>query len=185
MSDKIIACICEGSAEQAIMDILIENDAIIFKKEELLNENIIRTRCASDFETNYLRKNFKCKITVYRILDSRNERFKLSSYYKDKVEVINVITAPEIEMLIIHNEKKYKNFNNSRKKPSDFCKQDLRMKDVKSYKFVREYFSDLKVLVSAIKTYHEKANIHKGEKTLYDLLDKDNDDVKKYLLEND
>ena len=103
------------------------------------------------FEEKYLRKGFKDKISVIRILDSRGENFKLSKAYAGKVDVINVVTAPEIEMLIIHNENKYKEYKKSRKKPSDFCKEDLRMADVKSYRFVKSYFADPMVLVAAIK----------------------------------
>ena len=44
-----------------------------------------------------MRKEFEGKITVYRILDSRREKFNLSKAYEDKVDVKNVITAPEIE----------------------------------------------------------------------------------------
>lgn len=170
MNDKIVACICEGSAEHAIMDLLLENNAIQFQKENLLDEKIIRTRSGSEFEKNYLRKNFESKITVYRILDSRSEKFKLSKLYKDKVEVINVITAPEIEMLIIHNENQYDHFKKSGKKPSDYCKQDLKISDIKSYKFVKKYFSDINILISSICTYRQKAKIPNGEFTLYDLL---------------
>lgn len=170
MDDNIIACICEGGAEQAIMDILLENNAIIFEKEQLLDEKVIRTRSAQKFEQDYLRKTFNEKITVYRILDSRREKFKLSKLYENKVEVINVITAPEIEMLIIHNEDKYNDYNKTKKKPSDYCKQNLKYSDVKSYKFVEEYFSNIKTLISAIKTYRQKADVKKGETTLYDLL---------------
>ena len=35
---KYKACICEGSAESAIMDILLDNDLLIFTREELLEE---------------------------------------------------------------------------------------------------------------------------------------------------
>ena len=56
---------------------------------------------------HYLRKGFPDKISVIRILDSRRQNFKLSKAYEHKVDVINVITAPEIEMLIIFNENKY------------------------------------------------------------------------------
>ena len=59
----------------------------------------------------------------YGFLDSRREDFHLSKAYEHKVDVINVITAPEIEMLIIHNEKAYDRFKNREKKPSEFCKQ--------------------------------------------------------------
>ena len=132
---KYKACICEGSAENAIME-----------------------------------KGFMDKISVIRILDSRRENFKISKAYEHKVDVINVITAPEIEMLIIFNEDKYKEFKKSGKKPSVFCKEDLKMTGVKAYSFVKEYFADPNVLVAAIKKYHEMSKIRKGEYTLLDLL---------------
>ena len=94
----------------------------------------------------------------------------LSKVYEQKVDVINVITAPEIEMLIIFNEDKYKEFKNSGKKPSDFCNEDLKMTSVKSYRFVKDYFSDPDILLTSIKKYHEISKIRKGEYTLLDLL---------------
>lgn len=110
------------------------------------------------------------KISVIRILDSRRENFKLSKAYEQKVDVINVITAPEIEMLIIFNEDKYKEFKKSGKKPSDLCKEDLKMTSVKSYRFVKDYFSDPDILLTSIKKYHEISKIRKDEYTLLDLL---------------
>ena len=44
------------------------------------------------------------------------------------------------------------------------------MTDVKSYEFVKTYFSDPAVLVAAIKKYHEMSKIRNGEYTLLDLL---------------
>ena len=35
---KYKACICEGSAEEAIIDILVDNDLLIFNREEMLEE---------------------------------------------------------------------------------------------------------------------------------------------------
>lgn len=167
---KYKACICEGSAERAIMDILLDNDLLIFTREEMLEEEIIRCRDGKKFEEKYLRKGFRDKISVIRILDSRRENFKLSKAYEHKVDVINVITAPEIEMLIIFNEDKYREFKKSRKKPSDFCKEELKMTDVKAYDFVKKYFADPEVLVTAIKKYHEMSRIQRNEYTLLDLL---------------
>ena len=107
---KYKACICEGSAESAIMDILLDYGLLIFSREEMIEEEVIRCREGKKFEEKYLRKGFMDKISVIRILDSRRENFKLSKAYAGKVDVINVITAPEIEMLIIFNEDKYKEF---------------------------------------------------------------------------
>ncbi len=109
-------------------------------------------------------------VSIVQILDSRREQFRLSKAYEHKVDIINVITAPEIEMLIIHNEGAYEHFKRSGKKPSDFCKSELKMRDVKSYDFVKVYFHDPDTLVKAIIEYRRTANILKGEYTLADLL---------------
>ena len=135
---KYKACICEGAAENAIMDILLDEELLVFSREEMLEESVIRCRDGKKFE--------------------------------QKIDVINVITAPEIEMLIIFAENQYKEFKKSGKKPSDFCKENLRMSDVKSYDYVFNYFSNSGILVEAIKEYHRTAKSPKGEYTLLDLL---------------
>ena len=84
-----IACICEGSAEAAIIDVLVDNNLLIFTREDMLEENVIRCRSAKTFEERFLRKGFKDQISVIRILDSRREEFRLSKAYEKKVDVIN------------------------------------------------------------------------------------------------
>ena len=44
------------------------------------------------------------------------------------------------------------------------------MHDVKSYDFVKQYFSNPQLLVKAIKEYRRTANIPKGDCSLSDLL---------------
>ncbi len=61
MGKNIIACICEGSAEQTIIEILLDNEQLIFAREDLLDERVIRTRSAKSFEEKYLRKGFSEK----------------------------------------------------------------------------------------------------------------------------
>jgi len=167
-----IACICEGSAERAIMELLLDDNKLKFTSGDLLEEEIIRHRSAKEFEKRYLRKGFSKQITVLRILDSRNENFKLSKAYKDKVAVIDVITAPEIEMLIICSENKYSEFHKykSKMKPSEFCKTKLNFSRVKDYEFVKDYFSDTEKLLESIHEYRRVSKIKKGEYTLFDLL---------------
>lgn len=167
---KYVACICEGGAEHAILDLLMNNHKLIFEREDLIEEEILKCRRGRDFEKRYLKKGFSEKITIYRILDSRNENFKLSKAYEEKVDIINVVTAPEIEMLIIFNEGKYKEFKNAGEKPSIYCKRALRYKHVKSYEFIYEYFSDINVLVEALHEYKRMSKVRKDEMTLWDLL---------------
>lgn len=167
---KYVACICEGSAEIAIMDILLDHNLLIFQREDLLEETPLLCRNGKIFEETYLRRQFDDKITVVRVLDSRRENFKLSRAYQSKIDVVNVITAPEIELLIILNENAEKTFRKSKKKPSDFCKTDLKMPDMKAYSFVSDYFSDHQKLINAIKRYSEITKDRKDEYMLRDLL---------------
>lgn len=167
---KYTACICEGAAEQVIIRKLLDNNSLIFKYDELIEEDVLRCRDAKTFEDRYLRKGFSGKITVYRILDSRRENFRLSKAYADKVDVVNVITAPEIEMLVILAEGKYTDYKKYGKKPSLYCKEKLKYREVKSTAFVKQYFSDSDVLIAAIKEYKRISDIPKGEHTLADLL---------------
>lgn len=50
------------------------------------------------------------KFFILRILDSDKEKFNLKKEYKPNCAIYNIITAPEIEMLIIINEHKYEQF---------------------------------------------------------------------------
>ena len=147
---------------------------LIFERDELLDEEVLSCRGGKDFEKKYLGKGFSDKITIYRILDSRSEEFKLSKAYKEKIDIVNVITAPEIEMLIICNERKFAEFqkfkNSKSGKPSTYCKSELKYKNVKTYEFVYQYFSDISSLKYAIYEYKRLSGGHKKEKTLYDIL---------------
>ncbi len=167
---KYIACICEGTAERVIIDLLLENDKLIFERNDLLDHEVIRCRSAKQFEEQYLRKGFTEQITVLRILDSRRENFRLSKAYESKVKVINVITAPEIEMLVIFNEDKYNDYKKSDLKPSDYCKTKLKYRNVKSAEFVKEYFKNINTLIAAINEYKRVSDVRNSEIALADLL---------------
>lgn len=170
----IPACICEGGAEKGILELLLDHDKLIFSWENLLSGEIIMKRDAKSFQDEYLRMDMDKKVVIYRILDSRRENFKLSPAYADKVIVYNVVTAPEIEMLYIISEGKYKDFKKSGcQKPSDYCKQVLKKKEIKKKEFVKNYFKDIHHLMKVLKEYKSIAKVRKGEMTIYDLLKKE------------
>ncbi len=70
------------SEVRAILDLLLDNHKLIFEREELIEEEVLRCRSGKEFEKRYLRKGFTDKITIYRVLDSRSERFILSKAYE-------------------------------------------------------------------------------------------------------
>ena len=76
------AILCEGAAEQAILEILLENDVLIIKKESLLEEKVFRERSAESFFKKHMRVEFDEKVKIYRILDSKNENFKVTNKIK-------------------------------------------------------------------------------------------------------
>lgn len=170
----LVACICEGIAEKVIMNKLLDEDRLIFGRNDLLDREILKCKTARDFEDKYLGKGFNQKIKVYRILDSKQENFKLRRAYKDKVEFVDVVTAPEIEMLVIINEGMHQDYlkYKSKVKPSDYCIQHLGIRTVKSDDFLETYFADVNTLVTAIKTYKSlhKLSVPHGKKFLADLL---------------
>lgn len=52
---KYKACICEGAAENAIMDILLDEELLVFSREEMLKESVIRYRDGKKFEQKYFK----------------------------------------------------------------------------------------------------------------------------------
>lgn len=54
--------------------------------------------------------------------------------------------------------------------PSEYCKSILKMKNVKSVSFVKEYFADVSILEKSLHEYKRISKVRKSEKTIYDLL---------------
>lgn len=173
LKTSLIACICEGGAETAIMNILIDNNLLIFNRKQLIDESVINRTSVKEFEKRYLRREYDQRILILRIIDSRREKFNLSKAYRCQVDIINVITAPEIEILIIVSKSKYDDFCRSGiQKPSEYCKSVLKINNVKSPKFIKKYFNNTNFLVRSIKEYSRVHRQSNNENTLFDLLKK-------------
>ena len=137
--NNLVACICEGNAELEIMQLLLDNERLKFSDDDLLDDRLFTKlmRSAKNLETRYLSQIYEPnqKIEIIRIIDSRAESYVIRGAYKEIVEgeVVNCYTRPEIEMLVILNEGKYDQFKRSKKKPSEYCIQELRMgKNIKN-----------------------------------------------------
>lgn len=158
LRDSYILCVCEGAAEQAIMEVLLENDLLLFNKTNLIENEFKRERSAKNIQTKYLNRSFSKDLYIMRILDSKKESLKLTNVYKKKIkETINIYTMPEIEMLVIISENhycQYKNGRNNKMKPSQYCKAILRISDVKTSCFIKRYYKDKNKLIEALKLYN-------------------------------
>lgn len=181
-----VAILCEGEAEKAIIELLIDKNLLIFSSEEMIHGKPFRSRNAKIFSQKELNHQFENGIDIYRILDSKNEKFKIKFPYDKQVNAIyNVLTCPEIELLIIINENKYDNFKKKNLKPSDYIKNMSKFKGekIKSSSFVKSYwlYHGIDKLVNSIficsqkmnlskRTKHKKENYDVVDISLYDLI---------------
>ena len=81
----------------------------------------------------------------------------------------NYVTHPEIEVLAIIREGAWRRWHGGRMKPSDFCKQELGMHEVKREGFLKSYWN-ADSLTAAAKEYKRLSKIPKGELCLADLI---------------
>lgn len=179
--DIYIACIAEGTLEQDIINYLLDENCLIFERDVLIDEKVLRCRSADSFSKTYLNRTYCRPILILRILDSKNENFKLKKMYWPKIlteeknpVILNAITHPEIEILIIHNENRYGDFERYRSRnkgparnPSTFVKTEMKLPGCKDSGFCENYFT-LEKLINSIREYNRKTQSnHFG---LYDLL---------------
>ena len=170
LEDKYILCICEGNAEKDIMNILLEGGLLIFNREDLIEDKVHKRMSVKKIEDNYLGLSYNKELVILRIIDSKNEKFRLRKAYRGRFEILTAITNPEIEILIVIDKGDYDEFckNKSKEKPSEFCKRVYNYNRIKRKGFMYNYFKESKKLIDAIKG-HKK---HKDNKilTLFDLI---------------
>ena len=171
---------CEGSNELEIINILLENDALIFTEDDLLGLTAYHARQIKKNAQVRLALNIypENDVVVMRIGDKQTDRLEIPSDYKSKIIAVEkYCTMPEIEMLLIISEGLIKEFEKVKSKivPKDFAKQHIRYNRKRydnSTKFYKDYFGDNpERLVNAIKEYKRINGSHKKDELyLADLL---------------
>jgi len=159
LSNKIVYCIYEGNAELEILDILLDNKALIFSKDDLL-DNKFHKRVSGKMLSEKLKYKFDKPIVIVRILDSKSENLKLIKPYCEMyTDIINCYTCPEIEYLLILYHDDLKKYNKEGLKPSEFCKKyyDYSKNKDKAY-FKSNYTVDEIILM--LRKYHYQKKKH-------------------------
>ena len=174
LSEGYVVCSCEGAAEEAVMNILLDNGCLIFDRNSLVDRKVTRRRKAVDIQQEFLNRDFSPHtVSIVRILDSRRENFKLGKLYEKRFPVYTFRTTPEIEMLLIVGENKDKIYRQQHKtkiKPSEYCQNVLKLgSDIKSSSFWYDYFADVNKLLDVLLRYHGSRS-DKNEYGIYDLL---------------
>lgn len=174
MSESVFI-LCEGPSEVHIINILLDNGLLKYTEDELETMEPIHIRSSKDFESEYLNVNFG-QVVVYRILDSKNKgalSFKLSKAYAGKVKVINCVTSPEIEMLMIIASGEYGRYSNhfkSKMSPKQFVQQIMKISNPNTGTAIYKFFSNPKDLYDSIKEYARVTKANKDFETLAVLL---------------
>lgn len=179
LNEEHVIVIYEGAAEQAIYELLFKNECLLYKSNNSLIRKSTGTRNAKKFAKEYLEKDYEgIPVNIIRILDSKVEKFKLPKQYSERLEnkeikVHDIVTTPEIEILVILNEDAYSEFSKSKYKndAAKFCKEVCKYKEIKSKKFITDYFGHIDSLISSIIKYNRFNRSRRFN--LYDLLDKD------------
>lgn len=169
MISENVACLCEGSAEEIILNKLLDGNKLIFTRDNLLDNRILRVRNAETFASKHLNYSFTDIISVYRIHDSPRENFKMPKAYQNKVKILDVFTKPEIEILLLLNEGKYENWTRSKNdKPSIYAKSLFPGVKIKSKEFNDSYW-DCDSIIKSAELYKQKSSSSEGM-VLFDLI---------------
>lgn len=161
--------VCEGRAEEVIVRKLMDADALVYPTANIVD--VTRTRRAADIQDGFLNYDYDWPVCIARVLDSRKEKFRLGNLYRDRYQVKSYITHPEIEVLVILREGQWTGWQKVRRqlKPSDYCKQRLGLREIKTDGFLKEYW-DVDSIKRAASEYKRRAVIPKGELCLADLI---------------
>ena len=178
---------CEGPNELEVVNILLENDLLIFGEDDLIGLRAYHARqiASSGIIKTALNIYPGKDIEILRIGDTQSEHLKIPAEYRDKLSeavIKKYCTKPELEILLIISEDMLQNYEKQKSsvKPKSFAKSNIRFNRKKydnSTRFYREYYGDNpELLVEALRKYKSIKGAHKKDEFyLADLLKRNND----------
>lgn len=171
---------CEGPNELKVMNILLENDALIFTEDDLLGLTAYHARQIKSSTQVRTALNLYPgnDVLVMRVGDKQTDKLTIPADYKEKIIGIEkYCTMPELEMLLIISEGLVKEYGKvkSGMGPKDYAKANIvynRKRYDNSTQFFEDYYGgNFKKLVAAIQEYKRiKGSHRKDELYLADLL---------------
>lgn len=158
-----IGLLCEGNSEVQLMQYLLDKNALIFSKEQIIDRRPIHARQGKKIKPIIDSMPIDVDIVLYRIGDTLKEKFDLSCFgekRKSHITIIDINTKPEIEILIIIKEGLYNEYLKlkSKIKPKQFIKQYL-----KEYSNFNDYLLQNN-LILAIKEYKRLKHSNKNNR---------------------
>ncbi len=162
---------CEGPNERQIIDILLDNNLLMFSRDDLLG--LVPYHARQINSSGQVRATLNMytgnDVIILRVGDKQNEELRIPVVYKHKIQnVRKVCTKPELEVLLIIAEGMWQEYHKVKSKMSakEFAKAHIRLGSKRydnSTVFYREYFGNYAgKLVYCIKEYRR---LHKTHRT--------------------
>ena len=169
--DFMIVLACEGICEVQLMQRLLESNSLLFGIKDILDRRPIHLRQPKSIMPLINILPIDEKIVFYRIGDTQKDEFDISCFgqtRRENISVFKVCTKPEIEVLIIINEKLYSDYLKVKSKiaPKQFVKDHLH-----DYTDFIDYINNHDLLW-AIEEYKRIKQNNKDEMYLDDLIKK-------------
>lgn len=173
-----ILLMCEGANEEKILEILLDSSKLTFSREDLIGRKPYNVRQLKNPFIKSELKRYNKPVYIYRIGDKQNDKLSIPNELKHivfKENIFKYCTKPELEILLIINEKLYKEFLKSGKSPKKFAKENI-IYNKKYYdnstKYLENYYSGNRVqlLVDNLKEYKRIKKHDKEELFLAELL---------------
>ncbi|MBQ5988459.1 MAG: GNAT family acetyltransferase [Oscillospiraceae bacterium] len=164
---------CEGPNELEIMNILLENELLIYTEDDLLGTvpYFARQIDSSPMVKSALTEYPYNDVAIIRIGDKQSEELQISKCFSEKISggISKYCTLPELEVLLIISEGLWNEYLKvkSKEKPKSFAKKNIKFNRKKydnSSLFYKNYYGDSpEKLVAAIKEYKQKHSSHKKD----------------------
>ena len=172
-----ILVMCEGANEEKIIELLLDNNKLKFTRDDLIGRKPYNIRQLNNpFIKSELRR-YNNSVIIYRIGDKQSDKLKIPNDLKDIVSKDNIFkycTKPELEILLILNEKMYNKYKKSKKSPKQYAKENISYNRImfnQSTKFFNDYYENrVNVLVNNLIEYKKLKKHNKDELYVADLL---------------
>lgn len=170
---------CEGTNEETLVNLLLDNDKFIFTRDDLIGLRPYNIRQLKHPLIKSELKHFNEPILIYRIGDKQTDKLVIPKELKKQIfneNIYKYCTKPELEIILIIHENMIKEYNKSNRSPKSFAKDKIRLNGRKydqSNGFLKRYYSNADDLVNDIMEYKRIKKDHKKEELyLADLLKK-------------
>jgi len=152
---------CEGTNEEKLIELLLDNSKLKLTRDDLIGRKPFNIRNLKNPFIKSELKRYNKEVVIYRIGDKQNDKFIIPNdlkYIVKKHNVYKYCTKPELEILLILNEKLYNEFKKGSKSPKGFAKERIifnKKRYDQSSNYLISYYGGKRInmLVSNLKEY--------------------------------